>query len=98
MQLLERKDGKKWYVWVQFGRVNAENSNEKTKDFFNKFDAIASFEEKFFERTGNKWQDRESFSQKPGKYSLVKSEQEKEIRTKCAENEKELINTIQESF
>lgn len=61
MQLLERNDGKKWILWVQFGRVNAENASEKTTEFYNKFDSIAAYEEKFFDRTGNNWADRDHF-------------------------------------
>ena len=61
IQLLERKDKKKWFMWVQLGRVNAENASEKVNDFYNKFDAIAAFEQRFFERTGNKWTERNSF-------------------------------------
>jgi hypothetical protein len=39
MQLLERGDGKKWYVWFKQGKVARENFSTSVKEFFNKYDA-----------------------------------------------------------
>lgn len=74
MQVLERNDGKKWMLWSQFGRVNADNAQSKINEYYNRFDAIVDFEKHFFSKTGNKWVDKEVFQQKPGRYNLVKKE------------------------
>lgn len=84
MQMLERKDGKKWYVWSQFGRINAVNPKTREQEFYGRYDAIAYFEKHFYEKTNNKWTTKEFFQQKPGKWSLVKKDQEKEIVRQCA--------------
>ena len=47
MQLLERNDGKKWFVWTKHGKLAQENFNTKVKEFFNKFDAMVEFESRF---------------------------------------------------
>lgn len=98
MQMLERNDGKKWIIWTQFGRINTENPQVKEQEFYGRYDAIAHFEKKFYEKTNNKWTDRDHFQQKPGKWALVREGQEKESLKLCAQTEKDLINEIKKSY
>lgn len=80
MQLLQRNDEKKWFVWFQTGKVGSEdNAGTRINEFFNKYDAMVEFEQKFSEKTANKWKDRDYFQQKPGKFILMKKEQDKEL-------------------
>ena len=74
LQLLAREDNKKWFVWSQFGKVGGSEQSGSTRmqEFFNRYDAMVEFENKFYEKTANKWKDREYFQQKPGKFLLIK--------------------------
>ena len=53
MQLLERKDGKKWSMWVKTGKLGSDKYQTKVNDFFNKYDAMVEFEQLFNKRTLN---------------------------------------------
>ncbi|CDW73944.1 poly [Stylonychia lemnae] len=98
MQLLVRDDQKKWSLWVQQGRVGYEQTAPtRVTDYYNRYDGIVEFELKFIDKTGNKWQDREFFQQKPGKHILIKREHDKELVKKMRENEKLILEIIQES-
>lgn len=61
MQLLERNDGKKWYVWVKQGKLTSDNFQTNVKDFYNKYDAMVEFESYFNKKTSNKWSERSYF-------------------------------------
>lgn len=62
LQLLERDDEKKWWVWMANGLLS-QNRKLATKNFpfFSKVDAIAMFEKKFEQATENRWIEREFF-------------------------------------
>ena len=72
----------KWIVWSAHGKqkegnvVSGGNEYDATDfsahvdEFFNKADAINKYEKKFFEKTCNKWAEREYFREKPGKYVI----------------------------
>jgi len=62
MQLVEREDEKKWWVWIANG-LFSQQQKLKTKifPFFDKFAAIALFEKNFEQFTENRWVDREFF-------------------------------------
>lgn len=49
---------------------------------------MVEFEQKFFEKTANKWKDREFFQQKPGKFIYMKRDQDKEVIKRLQETEK----------
>ena len=66
MQLLERNDGKKWFVWTKQGKLAQESFSTKVKEYFNKFEAKVDFEGRFQKKTSNKWSERTYFQQKPG--------------------------------
>lgn len=96
MQLLERNDGKKWFVWTKQGKLAQENFNTKVKEFFNKFDAMVEFESRFSQKTANKWADRAYFQQKPGLYMMIRKDTEVDTVNKFAELEKEILTLISE--
>ena len=55
------------------------------------------FQKKFFEKTSNKWQDREYFREKAGKFVLQDKAKKKQIMQEAFEIEKELIKVMKES-
>jgi len=61
MQVLERKDGLKWFVWFQYGKRSQENPTVKVSEFFARAEAMALFERRFEEKTKNKWTMKELF-------------------------------------
>jgi poly [ADP-ribose] polymerase len=77
IQLLERLDSKKWFVWTKWGRVGADGS-EAMNEFYKRVEAQAYFEKKFKTKTDNEWAHRELFKKMPGKYHMINKEEEKE--------------------
>lgn len=76
----------KWTVWTASGKLtdNFEAEEYDASDFkineaeyYNKADAQANFEKRFFEKTGNKWAQRDFFKEKPGKYVLENKDKKK---------------------
>ena len=39
MSLLQRADGKKWFLWTKTGKLASSNFTPKIKEFFNKYEA-----------------------------------------------------------
>ena len=79
LQLLERADEKKWFVWMATGYLtSAQQLKTKLFPFFSKPEAIANFEKKFQQYTENRWIEREFFQPKPGKYNLMTEERQNE--------------------
>ena len=78
MQLLERNDAKKWFLWIATGKVGRDNQKKQVFSYFNKVDACAAFEKKFAANTDNRWTEREFFKPKTGKYVYVSAEKEQE--------------------
>jgi hypothetical protein len=76
MQLLERKDRKKWFVWFATSRQGKETIKPRSFTFYNSADAISEFENKFKKETGNSWSQRDYFQPKLSKYTLVSAERE----------------------
>lgn len=62
MQVLEKKNKNKWYLWMLQGRGGSDKHSEKINEYFNKTDAMAAFEKTFYLKTCNKWTDRSLFS------------------------------------
>ena len=87
MQLLVRDDNKKWFVWIQQGKVGQEASAPtKVSEYFNRYEAMVEFERHFNKKTGGeKWKDREWLTVGanrraiPGAYKLINREQDKEL-------------------
>lgn len=65
------KKGKKYVAFIKYGRVGTTVGDFKTYDYGSEKGAIQFFVEKFEEKTGNKWVDRDRFQKKPGKYFMV---------------------------
>ena len=53
MQLLERNDRKKWFVWIAEGYVGKSQIKTKMFDYYNTSDATAAFEKHFLKWTEN---------------------------------------------
>jgi hypothetical protein len=83
MQLLERADNKKWFVWSQQGMVTQKKQKQFISPFFDLHQAVAHFERKFEEHTENQWTMREFFEQKPGKYALKSAQKDQEKLSFC---------------
>jgi len=98
MQLLERNDGKKWFVWIAQGKVGKEHVNTKLFAHFNRVDAVGDFEKKFFASTDNKWTERENFKEHPGKYILVIKERELEKMHNALVAEREITQVVERAL
>jgi poly [ADP-ribose] polymerase len=69
-------NGSSYWSFNRWGRVG-ENGQQKTSAFGgNKNGAIADFEKKFKDKTGNLWANRDNFVKKGGKYDLLDMEYE----------------------
>eukprot|EP01105_Mastigella_eilhardi_P011092 TRINITY_DN255_c0_g1_i1.p1 TRINITY_DN255_c0_g1~~TRINITY_DN255_c0_g1_i1.p1 ORF type:complete len:1160 (+),score=256.88 TRINITY_DN255_c0_g1_i1:63-3542(+) len=58
-------------VWFKWGRVGTDIGKDKTETFRSSKDAVEFFSDKFFDKTGNKWEDRASFKKVPRAYFPV---------------------------
>ena len=106
MQLLERKDKQKWFVWTAQGKLQESDMNiddneldtsdfqTNIYDFYNRTDAQANFEKRFFDKSANKWVEKDFFKQKPGKFVLLNKEEKKKMMKEAHEIEKELVEVI----
>ena len=90
MQLLERNDGKKWFLWIAQGRIGRDAVTTQIFEHFNKVDAIGDFEKRFFKRTENKWPERDNFKDVPGRFTFVVAERELEKLHNALAAEKEV--------
>lgn len=108
MQLLERKDNRKWIVWTASGKVQESdlaNSEEvaassfqiKLFENYSRQDAQANFEKRFYEKTGNKWSERDYFKEKGGKYVLLDKEKKRQVLKEAQEKEKDLLAALTHS-
>ena len=98
MQLLERNDGKKWFLWIAQGRIGRDNISTQIFEHFNKVDAIGDFEKRFFKRTENKWTERDNFKEHTGKFILVIAERELEKLHNALAAEKEVTQALTLAF
>ncbi|XP_046842103.1 poly [ADP-ribose] polymerase 2-like [Xenia sp. Carnegie-2017] len=71
MQLLKDISSDRYHVWFKWGRVGYSGQNSLTSFDGNLEEAKKAFERKFYEKTKNKWEDKESFEKFPGKYNLI---------------------------
>ena len=79
----------KWFLWMGHGKVG-HPLKTVINDFFNRVDAIASFEKIFSNKTENFWTERQFFSPQPGKYIYGLQQ----IETQKLENTKQLQQKI----
>jgi len=94
MQLLERNDGKKWFLWYAISRPGRSKINSKFYTFYNTADAIKAFENKFKKETDNQWASRDFFKAKASKYVLVTAEREKEQLNQAQQLEQDLFSIL----
>lgn len=91
-------DSNKYCVFIRYGRIG-ERGTINHKDFSSKLSAIDFFEKQFRAKTGNRWEDRNNFVKKDGKYFLSQievadvSEEESEME-KSSESDTELDQTV----
>lgn len=110
MQLFERNDKQKWYVWVAQGMIpesefskqneddiDASELNTKFEEFYDRINAQAQFEKLFFQKTANKWTEKDFFKGKPGKFNLLNKDKNKQVLLEAQEVEKELTKIISEN-
>ena len=90
MQLLERKDRKKWFLWIAQGKQSRANPQTKVFAHFTEGDAIASFKTYFEKYTENNWSERDFFKAVAGKYELFSEQRDKEKLQIGEQNDKEL--------
>lgn len=98
MQLLARLDGKKWCLWVKSGKLSSETFNAWVHEFYDRYEAMADFEQLFYKKTGNKWTERAFFKQKPGMYMLIRKESEQEEIKKFKDLEESILRLISTGF
>jgi len=78
------EDGGQFYSYQRWGRVG-ENGQTNVKKFNDgtwpstKDVAIKDFEKKFKDKSGNKWEDRANFVNKPKKYDFVETETDADV-------------------
>jgi len=63
--------GKTYYFSISYGRVGTSVGDHKSYKHGSKANAIAAFEDKFLEKSGNKWENRHSFQKKGGLYFMI---------------------------
>ena len=95
MQLLERNDKKKWFLWIAEGKVGRNQIKTKIFEYFNKVDAIASFEKKFTQWTENTWPERDYFQPKQGKFVIGSAEREKQKLEVARQTENEIFRILE---
>ena len=70
IQLLQNDEDGKFAVWMRWGRVGYRGQSNFS--VLSLSDAKAIFDQKFYDKTKNHWDDRDNFVQHAGKYDLVK--------------------------
>ena len=70
MQVLKHVTKAKWYFFIKWGRVGTEGNGRAYEHKSHK-NAIADFEAKYSEKTGNEWEDRYRFVKRPGRFFPV---------------------------
>ncbi|KAI9359592.1 poly polymerase catalytic domain-containing protein [Zopfochytrium polystomum] len=70
IQILKSDTANQWTVFNRWGRVGA-NGQTQVLSFNNLDAAISSFEQKFYDKTGNHWSERDKFVKKTKKYFLL---------------------------
>ena len=56
--------------WIHWGRTGTDVGGQRAYTGLSKTDAVGQFKDKFFDMTGNRWDERYAFEKKPRKYNL----------------------------
>jgi poly [ADP-ribose] polymerase len=68
---LENKSAKKYLVWMRWGRVGKTGQFSVEHCSSDLLKAKNIFCKKFFDKTKNEWDQKDTFEKEPGKYDLV---------------------------
>eukprot|EP01100_Stratorugosa_tubuloviscum_P000946 TRINITY_DN120_c0_g2_i1.p1 TRINITY_DN120_c0_g2~~TRINITY_DN120_c0_g2_i1.p1 ORF type:complete len:768 (-),score=314.89 TRINITY_DN120_c0_g2_i1:36-2339(-) len=70
IQILQKDSDKKFFLWLSWGRVGERGRNKLVhcRDFDA---AYKEFKNKFYEKTKNLWEERDTFKPVKGKYTLI---------------------------
>ena len=60
-----------YYAWTRWGRVGVPGQNALKGPFSSPDPALEVFRSKFRAKTLNRWEDRDSFEPRAGKYTLI---------------------------
>ncbi|KAL7151166.1 hypothetical protein ABFS83_04G013500 [Erythranthe nasuta] len=71
IQILESDDGGKYMVYYRWGRVGVKGQNKLNGPYNSQQAAIYEFENKFFDKTKNRWLDRKDFVSYPRTYTWL---------------------------
>ncbi|CAN9503018.1 unnamed protein product [Ophioblennius macclurei] len=71
IQLLEDDSSKAYSVWMRWGRVGKVGQTSLVACGGDLLKAKNVFKKKFFDKTKNEWDDRDTFEKEPGKYDMV---------------------------
>jgi poly [ADP-ribose] polymerase len=83
LQLIDMdSNGQKFLVFSKFGRVGTDVGAFYKSNPSGLKGALEIFHEKYFDKSGNKWEERENFVKKPNKYYPIKVDLEEEAEEK----------------
>lgn len=71
IQVLKRVGINQYHAWNRWGRVGESGATAMKGPFVSSDDAIKDFKKKFQDKTGNKWENRDSFTPKTKKYTMI---------------------------
>jgi len=85
MQIWKEKHKDLWILFTNWGRIgDPHNGQFQNTPFGSAEQAVAEFEKIFRLKSGNDWEDRVNFEEKPKRYRLVKTELLKPLTRKAA--------------
>ncbi|KAJ3105435.1 Poly [ADP-ribose] polymerase 2 [Physocladia obscura] len=70
IQVLKHDSSERYITWTRWGRVGNAGQSQQP-EFTTALSAIALFESKFYDKTSNRWNNRENFSKVAKKYYLL---------------------------
>lgn len=71
LQLLESDSKHKWWVFRAWGRIGTVIGGNKLDSFDDLQEAIGNFHAVYLDKTGNHWENRNSFRKIPNKFSPI---------------------------
>jgi poly [ADP-ribose] polymerase len=63
-----------WYIYRKWGRVGTDIGGDKTEKYKTLQSAKQSFKQLYFEKTANRWSERNNFVKKPKKFHPIEME------------------------
>lgn len=99
LQILEPDDMKVhrcYYLFRAWGRVGTTIGGNKMEKFLNRENAVEHFEDLYFEKTGNEWRDKKSFTKQPNKFyplDIDYGKEDEEIKSQIAPGSMSKLST-----